>query len=172
MRLDRMGMLALGLAVATAGTVAAQEAEEGERAPTPPLWLVSCSNEMQPDVLLCDVSQSIVITDESGRSQRLATAAFVRAMGSEDTMAILTLPLEMDLTLAPALTVDGDELGTLAWQSCDALGCYASGQASDDWLSALRGGDAFVAHAAARNGQGYDFNFQLEDFLVAEATLP
>jgi len=191
MRLGGTGALALGLMMAGAAAVAAQEAEdtlqEVLQEPPPetqagagpeaaaagaPLWLVSCSNQMQPDRLICESSQSIVITDESGRSQRLATAAFVRAARGDETTAILTLPLEMDLTAAPVLSVDGSELGELAWQSCDVQGCYASGAAAGDWLAAMRAGEILVAHAAARGGQSFDFTFQLQDFTAAEAVLP
>ncbi|MBW7920844.1 MAG: invasion associated locus B family protein [Rubellimicrobium sp.] len=174
MRLVRTGALALTLVMA-AGTAMAQEAPEAAdppQAPAAPMWLVSCSNQMQPDTLVCEVSQSIVLTDDAGRSQRIATAAFLRAAGSTETTAVFTFPYEIDLTRAPVLSVDGADLGSLAWQSCDAQGCYASGPVAEDWLDVLRSGEALVAHLRARNGQDYDFNFQLQDLAPAMTVLP
>lgn len=167
MQLGKLGALALGLVTTAAGgALVAQEASGA------PLWLVACSNQMQPDTLLCESSQSIVVTDEAGRSQRLATAAFLRAAGSDETTAVVTLPLELDLTIAPRLAVDGNDLGELAWQACDAQGCHASANADESWLDALQTGDALVIHATARGGQEFDFTFQLQDFAAAEAVLP
>lgn len=172
MRLVRTGALAL---VMVAGAAMAQEATdtpEVSQAPAAPMWLVSCSNQMQPDTLVCEVSQSIVLTDEAGRSQRIATAAFLRAAGSDEMTAAFTFPYEIDLTRAPVLSVDGADLGNLEWQSCDAQGCYASSAVPDEWLGTLRAGEALVARLTARDGQDYDFNFQLQDLTPAMAVLP
>lgn len=160
-------------ALAQDDTTAAEAQPEATSpaAPEPPLWLMSCSNQAQPDELLCEFSQSIVLT-QGNQSQRVATASFTRAAGSDQTNAAFTLPFGVSLPDAVKVTVDDAEVGTLAWQSCDAGGCYAAGAVDQAWLDAMRAGETLNANLKARDGRDLNFAFQLKGFSKADDMLP
>jgi invasion protein IalB len=73
---------------------------------------------------------------------------------------------------AVRLSVDETELGTLAWQSCDAGGCYATGPVADAWLQAMRAGEQLAAILTARDGREITFTFALDGFTRAADMLP
>lgn len=140
-------------------------------APDVPMWLMSCSNQMQPQELLCEFSQSIVLT-QGNQSQRVATASFTRVAGQAGTNADFTLPFGVSLPDGVSVLVDGNQVGTLDWQSCDAGGCYASGPVDDGWLQAMRAGEQMTAALKGRDGRDLNFSFQLTGFSKAEEMLP
>lgn len=150
-----------------AGTQAAEQAA----APAAPLWLMSCSNQMQPDKLLCEFSQSIVMT-QGNQSQRIATASFNRVAGQPQTDAIFTLPYGVSLPDPVRVLVDDKEVGGLAWQSCDAGGCYATGPVDETWLQAMRDGNQMTVALKARDGRDLSYSFQLSGFQASENMLP
>ena len=158
---------ALALATAIPGV-----AQEVPAPPAPPMWLISCSNQANFDELLCEFSQSIVLTNQAGQSQRVATASFTRVMGASGMNAVFSLPYEVSLQDAVRLSVDETELGTLAWQSCDAGGCYATGPVADTWLEAMRAGNQLAAMLTARDGREITFTFALDGFTRAADMLP
>lgn len=157
------------LALTTALTVAAQEAAEPAG---PPKWLVSCSNHINFDELLCEFSQSIILTNQAGQSQRVATASFTRVRGETGTDAVFSLPYEVSLQDEVTLSVDENTLGTLSWRSCDAGGCYASGPVEDAWMQAMRRGNQLAAVLKARDGRDITFTFALDGFSRAADMLP
>jgi invasion protein IalB len=157
------------LAQTSALPVAAQEAP----APAaPPKWLISCSNQVSFDELLCEFSQSIVLTNQAGQSQRVATASFMRVVGETGTEAVFLLPYEVSRQNEVSLSVDDTVLGTLSWQSCDANGCYAGGPVEDTWLQAMRSGNQLSAALVARDGREITFSFALDGFTRAADMLP
>ena len=140
-------------------------------APAAPLWLMTCSNQLQPDHLQCEFSQSIVLTRGNQR-ERVATASFSRVAGQPQTQAAFTLPYGVSLPDPVKIMVDDKEVGSLAWQSCDAGGCYASGTVDGAWLQAMRNGNKLTTALKARDGRALNFVFQLDGFTKAEAMLP
>ncbi|AMY68931.1 invasion associated locus B family protein [Frigidibacter albus] len=150
----------------------AAHAQEATDQPQPPLWIIACSNENNPEELLCEFSQSIVMTAQNGQSQRVATLSFARMAGQADTQAFLALPLEVALTDQVQISVDGSERATLAWQSCDNSSCYATADVDEAWLAAMRKGAEMTAQFKARDQREVNFGFQLRDFLRTEQMLP
>jgi invasion protein IalB len=167
----RRTAIAIGalLALTTALTGAAQEFPEP---PDPPNWLISCSNQANFDELLCEFSQSIILTDQTGRAQRVSTASFMRVAGETGTEARFSLPYEVSLRDDVTISVDENVLGALSWQSCDSGGCYASGPVEDDWMQAMREGNQLAAALKARDGRDITFTFALDDFSMAADMLP
>lgn len=159
------------LLLACSTAAPAQEATDPSQ-PQPPLWIIACSNETDPDELLCEVSQSIVMTAQNGQSQRVATLSFARAAGQADTQAFLALPLEVSLTEQAQISVDGTERATFAWQSCDSSSCYATADVDEAWMAAMREGTEMTAQFKARDQRDVSFAFQLRDFLRTEQMLP
>lgn len=152
-------------------STAAPAQEEAEQ-PQAPLWMIACSNESKPEELLCEVSQSIVMTAQNGQSQRVATLSFARAAGQTDTRAFLALPLEVSLTEQVQISVDGNASATLAWQSCDSASCYAIADVDAAWMAAMREGTELTAQFKARDQREVNFGFQLRDFPRTEQMLP
>lgn len=140
-------------------------------APAAPLWMMSCSNQIQPEQLLCEFSQSIVLT-QGNQSQRVATASFNRVAGQSQTNAVFTFPYGVSLPDPVTIHVDDKEVGSLVWQSCDAGGCYANAPVDEAWLQAMRDGQELVARLHGRDGRELSFSFQLNGFTKAEQMLP
>lgn len=173
--------IAMALALAATmpgGTVAlAQDAaapaneQQQDAAPAGPLWLMSCSNQTQPEQLLCEFSQSIVLT-RGNQSQRVATASFNRVAGQSETNAVFTLPYGVSLPDPVKILVDDEEVGSLTWQSCDTGGCYADAQVDGAWLQAMRDGQELIAALKDRDGRDLSFTFRLVGFTKTEGMLP
>lgn len=170
-----LGMIVCGGASALAQNQAAPAkiAQEGAQAAAPaaPLWLMSCSNQMQPEQLQCEFSQSIVVVQGNQR-QRVATASFSRVAGKPETNAVFTLPYGVSLTNPVKVSVDDKEVGALTWQTCDTGGCYASAQIDTSWIQAMRAGNTLIAALKARDGSDLSFSFQLNGFTKTEEMLP
>lgn len=171
---------ALGVTVGGGTTALAQNkpapaknAQEGAQAAAPaaPLWVISCSNQMQPEQLQCEFSQSIVVVQGNQR-QRVATASFNRIAGQPETNAVFTLPYGVSLPNPVKIFVNDKEMGTLIWQSCDSGGCYASAPVDNSWLQAMRAGNTLTAALKARDGSDLSFSFQLTGFTKTEGMLP
>ncbi len=167
-RLTAIATLAM-LTAAGGLPAAAQEAAEPAAGP---MWLISCSNQINVDELLCEFSQSIVLTNQAGQSQRVATASFARVAGETATEAIFSLPYEVSLQREVTLSVDDTALGSLSWQSCDAGGCYASGPIEEASVQAMRAGGQLAATLQARDGREITFTFALEGFSRAADLMP
>lgn len=170
-------VLATALSLSSAAPLLAQDepapdaapAEQAAQAPTAPLWLVSCSSQLDPEQLFCEFSQSIVTTQGN---QRVATASFTRMAGATDTNAAFALPTGVLLPAGVSVSVDETKVGELTYQSCDAQGCYATGEVDDAWLSAMRTGTTLVIDLKTREGQDVRLGFPLDQFATAEAMLP
>ena len=143
--------------------------EQAAPAPTAPLWLVTCSSQLDPGQLLCEFSQSIVTTQGN---QRVATASFTRMAGSDETNAAFALPVGVLLPVGVSVSVDETKVGELIYQSCDAQGCYATASVDDVWLEAMRAGTTLVLDLQTREGQDVRLGFPLDQFSEAEAMLP
>lgn len=136
-----------------------------------PLWLTSCSNQLQTEQLLCEISQSIVLR-QGDQSQRVATASITRIAGQSETNAVFTLPNGVSLPIAVKVLIDDKPVGTLTWQSCDGGGCYADAKVDAAWLKAMRSGKTMTTNLKARDGRDLTFSFQLSGISKAEALLP
>lgn len=160
-----------GEAVAQGETPPATDmpAAEAGQMPAPPLWLMSCSNQANPEELLCEFSQSLVVAQGN---QRLATASFSRVAGQGATEAIMSVPVGVALAEGVAVKVDTREVARLAYDSCDGQGCHATGPVEDGWLQAMRAGNQLTLTVKGRDGADIDLNFQLSGFSKAEAMLP
>ncbi|MBO9453894.1 invasion associated locus B family protein [Paracoccus sp. R12_1] len=148
---------------------AEQQAPAAETPPDAPLWLISCSNQANPDQLLCEFSQSLIVSEGN---QRLATASFTRVAGQDATEAVLTVPFGVSLSEGVSVSVDDNDVGTLQYDSCDGQGCYASGPVDDAWLQTMRAGDQLTASVRGRDGRDIALSFQLRGFSKADDMLP
>lgn len=167
----RRAAVVIGAALAMAAPPAGR-AQEGEAVPAAPKWMISCSNQADFDKVHCELSQSIVVSNQAGQSQRVAIASFLRPVGGTEMEARLALPYDVSLRDEVTVSVDANPLGTLAWQSCDGGGCYAGGAVPEAWMEAMRGGNQLVAVLKTRDGRDVSFTFTLEDFSRISALMP
>ncbi|TCS61498.1 invasion protein IalB [Primorskyibacter sedentarius] len=134
-----------------------------------PLWLVSCNNQNDPARLMCEVAQSIVLSEGN---QRVATAAFVKPAGDAEHTAVFTLPVGLYLPAGLKLSVDDQDLGELAFQSCDAQGCYATGAAGETWPVTMAEGEELKITIQRQDRQTVNFSFPLEGFRESIDIMP
>ncbi|WP_116130723.1 invasion associated locus B family protein [Tropicimonas sp. IMCC34043] len=160
-------ILAVAISLLSGATAFAQATPPA--APAAPMWLMSCSNRQDPAQLVCELSQSIVLTQGN---QRVATASFARVAGQTRTNANFILPVGVLLPAGVTVAVDGNRVGEAIYQSCDADGCYATADVGDAWLKAMRAGETLTLGLKAQDGQAVDFGFQLDGFTTTEAMLP
>lgn len=155
--------LTLALALAHATPAAAQD-----DAPRPP-WLVACSNQQAPTLLICEMSQSIVLTEGN---QRLASVILRKTAGEPQVTGLYTLPVGLYLPAGLTLAVDETPLATLAFESCDAQGCYASGELDDDALTALSEGTQLTLSIERPTRETLSLGFDLTGFSDIAAVMP
>jgi invasion protein IalB len=134
-----------------------------------PLWLVSCNNQNDPERLMCEVAQSIVLSEGN---RRIATAAFVKPAGADEMTAVFTLPVGLYLPAGLQLSVDETELGELSFQSCDGQGCYATAPAAESWPQAMSEGTNLTVTIESQDRQTIDFTFPLEGFAQSLGVMP
>lgn len=154
-------LASLGLALILASPATAQDA--------PPPWLAACSNQAAATQLMCEVSQSIVLTEGN---QRLASVAFRKAAGDETVGYLFTLPVGLLLPAGLGLSVDDNAIAALSFQSCDAQGCYASGEAPGAWIEAMSNGTQMALTIQRTDTEEVTLGFDLNGFGAVFGLLP
>ncbi|SLN65937.1 Invasion associated locus B (IalB) protein [Roseovarius albus] len=153
------------IAAATLSLAQPVNAQEETRAP----WLVNCNNQVDTAVLICEMSQSIVLADSN---QRLATAAFVKTGGSDEVEARFTLPFGLKLVSGLTASVDKNDVATLEFLTCEAQGCFVVSPVSSDWLSAMRGGAELTLTGENQSDDPISFGFDLSGFSKVSDLMP
>ncbi|MDA7965323.1 invasion associated locus B family protein [Ruegeria sp.] len=153
---------ALGVSLGLVQPLAAQDSAA-------PLWSVNCSNQVNGTELICEMTQSIVLTESN---QRLTSIAFVKSAGKDETETVLTLPFGLLFSEGLTVTVDGAEVARLEFLTCEAQGCFARSPVSQDWMNAMRAGDQLKIDGKNRVGDPISFGFDLAGFNTASDLLP
>ena len=153
---------AMGMAFGLAQPLAAQDS-------TAPLWSVNCSNLASGTELICEMTQSIVLSENN---QRLASAVFVKTAGQSGTEAVLTLPFGLKFSDGLVAKVDDAEVAKLEFLTCEAQGCFARSSVSADWMSAMRAGAQLRIEAQNAQGEPITFGFDLTGFSQASDLMP
>jgi invasion protein IalB len=100
-------------------------------------WVARCSSPSRDATLECAMEQSAVLT----KTGQLAALVNIRVPGDTRTpIALVQLPLGLNLQAGAKLQVDDGKSIDLPIQTCENRGCYASIPVSPDMLNALRGG--------------------------------
>ncbi|NOD68834.1 MULTISPECIES: invasion associated locus B family protein [unclassified Ruegeria] len=153
---------AFGFSLGLAFPLAAQENEA-------PLWSVNCSNLVSDGELVCEMTQSIVLTENN---QRLTSIAFVKSAGKDEVEAVLSLPFGLLFAEGLVASVDGSEVAQPAFLTCEAQGCFARSPVSSDWMSAMRAGDQLTIAGVNRVGEPISFTYDLAGFSAISDLLP
>ena len=103
----------------------------------PPGWLARCSSASRDAPLECAIEQQAVLT----RTGQLVVLVNIRVPSDTHApVALVQLPLGMNLPAGARLQVDDGKAADLQIQTCESRGCYASAPVAPDMLAALKGG--------------------------------
>ncbi|WP_377194542.1 invasion associated locus B family protein [Ruegeria meonggei] len=158
----RIWVCALAASLGLAQPLAAQENE------TPP-WSITCGNLVKGTELICEMTQSIVLSESN---QRLASIAFVKAAGQDETEVVLTLPFGLLFSDGLTAKVDSVDVAKLEFLTCEAQGCFARSPVSSDWVGSMRAGKQLTIEAKNRNGEPVSLGFDLTGFSQVSDLLP
>ncbi len=157
----RTWICALGVSLGSVLPLAAQDAA--------PPWSVNCSNQVNGTELICEMNQSIVLTESN---QRLTSIAFVKSAGKDETETVLTLPFGLLFSEGLTVIVDDTEVARLEFLTCEAQGCFARSPVSQEWMSAMRAGNELRIEGKNRVGDPISFGFDLAGFSKVSGLLP
>jgi invasion protein IalB len=122
-------------ATPAAGATATDAAPANTSAP--PGWIARCSSASRGAPLECAIEQTAVLT----KTGQLIVLINVRVPAETRTpVAIVQLPLGLNLPAGAKLQVDDGKTSDLQVQTCEARGCYANVQISPDLLAAMKSG--------------------------------
>jgi invasion protein IalB len=110
---------------------------QAEGAPAQPGWIARCTSPSRDAPLECAIEQNAVLT-KTGQ-----TVVLINIRVAPDTrtpVALLQLPLGLNLPVGAKLQVDEGKAIDLQIQTCENRGCYASTPIAPDLLAALRSG--------------------------------
>jgi invasion protein IalB len=110
---------------------------QADGTPGQPGWIVRCSSPSRDAPLECAMEQNAVLT-KTGQTVVLINIRI--APDTRTPIALLQLPLGLNLPLGAKLQVDEGKTFDLQIQTCENRGCYASIPVAPDLLAALRSG--------------------------------
>ncbi|MDA9520803.1 invasion protein B [Bradyrhizobium sp. CCBAU 11434] len=110
---------------------------QAEGTPPQPGWIARCTSASRDAPLECAIEQNAVLT-KTGQTIVLVNIRI--APDTRTPVALLQLPLGLNLPLGAKLQVDEGKAIDLQIQTCENRGCYASTPIAPDLLASLRSG--------------------------------
>ncbi|QIO34634.1 invasion associated locus B family protein [Bradyrhizobium sp. 1(2017)] len=110
---------------------------QADGTPGQPGWIVRCTSPSRDAPLECAMEQNAVLT-KTGQTVVLINIRI--APDTRTPIALLQLPLGLNLPIGAKLQVDEGKTFDLQIQTCENRGCYASTPVAPDLLAALRSG--------------------------------
>jgi invasion protein IalB len=105
--------------------------------PAPPGWVARCSSASRDAPLECAVEQTAVLT----KTGQLIVLLNIRvASDTRQPIAVIQLPLGLNLPAGAKLQVDDGKVSDLQIQTCEQRGCYANSPIPADMLAAMKSG--------------------------------
>jgi invasion protein IalB len=126
----------------TAATPAAPAAEPAPAnaaapAPAPPGWPARCTSASRDAPLECAIEQTAVLS----KTGQLLVLVNVRVPSDTHApVALVQLPLGLNLPVGAKLQVDDGKVVDLQIQTCENRGCYASTPIAPELLAAFKSG--------------------------------
>jgi len=109
----------------------------GTPAPAQPGWAARCSSPSRDAPLECAMEQNAVLT----KTGQLVALVNIRVPGdSRAPVALVQLPLGLNLQAGAKLQIDDGKAVDLPIQTCENRGCYASIPITPEMLLAMRSG--------------------------------
>lgn len=135
-------------------------------------WELFCPEPKPKDKpRICEI-RTVIKGKQGGRLGALAVASNPEpGSASEPMIATALLPLGVDLTLAPALTIGDGAALPLQFRRCMQRGCEAVALLAAEQIAALRGGTIAKVAVGIGGGKTAVFEFSLNGFTGAHDAL-
>jgi invasion protein IalB len=122
---------------ATPAAPAAESAPANTAAPAPPGWPARCTSASRDAPLECAIEQTAVLS----KTGQLLVLVNVRVPSDTHApVALVQLPLGLNLPVGAKLQVDDGKVIDLQIQTCENRGCYASTPIAPEFLATLKSG--------------------------------
>ena len=110
---------------------------QADAAPAPPGWIARCTSLSRDAPLECAIEQTAVLT----KTGQLIVLINIRVASDTRTpIAVIQLPLGLNLPVGAKLQVDDGKTADLQIQTCEQRGCYANTPIAADMLTAMKSG--------------------------------
>lgn len=129
-----------------------------------PAWVVACVSHARAIPADCTLEQRLFAKETS----QLLSVAVVSVPGAtRQPTLVLQLPTGLALQDGVSLTIDDGLARSVALQSCDGRGCFASLPIQPDLLEAMRAGKVMTIRAVSGAHENLAFPHMLTDFATA-----
>jgi len=110
---------------------------QAEGTPPQPGWIARCTSASRDAPLECAIEQNAILT----KTGQVIVLVNIRiAPDTRTPIALLQLPLGLNLPVGAKLQVDEGKAIDLQIQTCENRGCYASTPIAPDLLASLKSG--------------------------------
>ena len=132
--------------------------------PAPPGWIARCTSISRDAPLECAVEQTAVLT----KTGQLIVLINIRVASDTRTpIAVVQLPLGLNLPAGAKLQVDDGKTSDLQIQTCEQRGCYANTPIAADMLAAMKSGKQLKVSFQNLAKEIITIPMPLADFAVA-----
>jgi invasion protein IalB len=138
--------------------------EQQAAQPPAPSWISRCSSISRDAPLECAIEETAVLT----RTGQLIVLVNIRvASDTHQPVALVQLPLGLNLPAGAKLQVDDGKVVDLQIQTCENRGCYANTPVSPELLAALKSGKQLKVVFQNLNKEVITIPMPLADFAAA-----
>jgi invasion protein IalB len=139
-------------------------AEQQAAQPPAPSWISRCSSASRDAPLECAVEESAVLT----KTGQLIVLVNIRvASDTRQPVALVQLPLGLNLPAGAKLQVDDGKTIDLQIQTCENRGCYSNTPVSPELLAAMKSGKQLKIAFQNLNKEVITIPMPLADFAAA-----
>jgi invasion protein IalB len=139
-------------------------AEQQPAQPPGPSWVSRCGAASRDAPLECSVEETAVLT----KTGQLIVLVNIRvASDTRQPVALVQLPLGLNLPVGAKLQVDDGKVIDLQIQTCENRGCYANTPVSPEMLAALKSGKQLKVAFQNLNKEVITIPMPLADFAAA-----
>jgi invasion protein IalB len=139
-------------------------AEQQAAQPPAPGWISRCGSASRDAPLECSVEETAVLT----KTGQLIVLVNIRvASDTRQPVALVQLPLGLNLPVGAKLQVDDGKVIDLQIQTCENRGCYANTPVSPELLAALKSGKQLKVAFQNLNKEVITIPMPLADFAAA-----
>lgn len=137
---------------------------QAEAAPAPPGWIARCTSISRDAPLECAIEQTAVLT----KTGQLIVLINIRVASDTRTpIAVVQLPLGLNLPAGAKLQVDDGKTSDLQIQTCEQRGCYANTPIPADMLAAMKSGKQLKVSFQNLGKEVISIPMPLTDFAAA-----
>jgi invasion protein IalB len=132
--------------------------------PAPPGWVARCTSASRDAPLECAVEQTAVLT----KTGQLIVLLNIRvASDTRQPIAVIQLPLGLNLPAGAKLQVDDGKVSDLQIQTCEQRGCYANSPIPAEMLAAMKSGKQLKVSFQNLGKETITIPMPLTDFAAA-----